>query len=1160
MKRYNPLIIAVLLIAIGLKPAFVFAEPSQISTFSPGETYRSLTRNGVWCWFSDPRAVYHEGQKKATYAGWVNGFGDIVVAAYDHATGKIDTAVLHEKLEVDDHANPSILVRQDGRLLVFYSKHSKKDGPLSMRLSTLPEDIRGWERERRLLLNENSAYPSSYRRDFCYTNPYRLAAENNKIYLFWRGIDFKPCFSTSTDGGQTWETGRMLIMSEDTYPNRRPYVKYDSKGRDRIHIAFTDGHPRNEKENSIYYACYRNGSLIRADGRKIVDLNALPITPRQADVVYDATRTGVRAWIWDVAEDEKGNPVLVYSRLPAEGDHRYHYAFWDGKTWQDREVTPAGKWFPETPAGAKEPEPHYSGGIALDHANPSVVYCSRLIEDVFEIEKWTIQNKGKSWKKESVTSGSVNDNVRPFVVRNHPATGGPRLLWMNNRKYVHYTDYDAAIKTDIPLQALSPEMDPDAVVQAMTRVADWQLANPSRHETTDWTHGALFAGLTAWALMSDDSTYLKACYGFSEKNAWKPGPRIYHADDHCVGAMYQELYGLDRNPAHLKPIQERFDWILKNPSSVTLKRNQQKGMDRWWWCDALFMGPPVWTGMAVLTGDRKYLDFMNSEWWLTTDYLYDKDEHLFFRDDGYFDRREANGKKIFWSRGNGWVMGGLARVLQNMPKDYPARPQYVGLFKDMSARLAAVQPKNGLWRPSLLDPDSYPNPETSGSGFFCYALAWGINNGFLDRATYLPAVQKAWAGLVKSVHPDGKLGFVQPIGADPKHVNADQTEIYGVGAFLLAGTEVYKLALFGDALKAVASVSNPVTLFRSRETVSLDWNEVKRKLPLLNRDNVSVFDSRRNRFLVIQILNDEKGNASELLFQNDWAPNETREFWVAAKPRHFQLLESCATTFGMFVPQRKDDFAWENDRIAFRMYGKALEDETVSSGVDVWVKKVRYPIVEKWYKTGDYHADHGEGLDFFKVGPSLGCGGSAVWKDGRLFGSRNFRTAKILANGPIRTVFELGYEPWNAGGMTVNEVKRIALDLGSNLSRFESRYSLAEPSKDFEAAVGAVKIENGGEMTYNLKERWMGYWQPPDSINGSIACGVVMAKTDSLRFADQSGHGLFITPVKADRTLLYYAGAGWSESGDFPSRECWNDYVKHFAKGLNHPLRMKWAR
>ncbi len=600
----------------------------------------------------------------------------------------------------------------------------------------------------------------------------------------------------------------------------------------------------------------------------------------------------------------------------------------------------------------------------------------------------------------------------------------------------------------------------------------------------------------------------------------------------------------------IAPLQKGLDFILANPSAVTLKRQEQRGLDRWWWCDALFMGPPVWTRMSLITGDKRYIDFMNKEWWLTTGYLFDKEENLYFRDDGYFDKREANGKKIFWSRGNGWVIAGIVRVLQNMPQDYPDREKYVQLYTKMAAKLAAIQPQDGLWRPSLLDPDSYRNAETSGSGFFTFSLAWGINNGLLDRTEYLPAVQKAWAGLVKCVHPNGMLGNVQPIGADPKQVSADMTEIYGVGAFLLAGSEMYKIALFGDAPKSVVSVTNPWTGFRRQETVELEWSSLKTQG--LTAENAAVYDVKTNRFLLSQTLT-EQTKPITLLFQSDWAPNESKTFWLVTGKKQ----EPGNRTFGMYVPQRKDDFAWESDRIAFRMYGKALEDETVSSGVDVWVKSVRYPVVEKWYRLNDYHVDHGEGLDFYKVGPTRGCGGLAIFSEGKMYGSRNYRMQKLIANGPIRTIFELSYEPWQAGDKSISESKRVSIDLGSNLSCFESRFTTANPNAELEIAVGIVKIQNEGDVGYNLKKGWMAYYPPLDPINGAISCGVAIGPLAELYFADQDNHGWLLVKANASQPFAYYAGAGWSKSGDFPTRESWLLYMENFSERLAHPLKVQ---
>jgi rhamnogalacturonyl hydrolase YesR len=206
------------------------------------------------------------------------------------------------------------------------------------------------------------------------------------------------------------------------------------------------------------------------------------------------------------------------------------------------------------------------------------------------------------------------------------------------------------------------------------------------------------------------------------------------------------------------------------------------------------MGPPAWIRLYKATDDRRYLEFMDKEWWATSDFLYDKEEHLYFRDSTYFEKREANGKKIFWSRGNGWVMAGLARVLEILPRDFPNRSRYEQQFKEMAAKIASLQQEDGLWRSSLLDPASYPLKETSGSGFYTFALAWGINHGLLDRDKYAPVVRKGWTGLVGCVKPDGKLEHVQPVGADPKKFEPTSNDVFGAGAFLLAGTEVYRLA------------------------------------------------------------------------------------------------------------------------------------------------------------------------------------------------------------------------------------------------------------------------------------------------------------------------------------------------------------------------------
>ena len=336
-----------------------------------------------------------------------------------------------------------------------------------------------------------------------------------------------------------------------------------------------------------------------------------------------------------------------------------------------------------------------------------------------------------------------------------------------------------------------------AVLALMEKVGDWQLAHRStQHEPTFWTEGAMYTGMMALAEISPSPRFREAMVKMGEGNKWQLGPRPYHADDQCVGQTYVELYAKDHDPKMIAALVARCDSILAHPKDDDLSFDRAKHPDRndrWSWCDSLFMAPPAWLRLAAVTGKKEYLDFAVKNWWKTSAYLYDSQEHLYFRDSTYFEQREANGKKIFWSRGNGWVIGGLARVIPYLPADHPDRARFVKQFQEMSERILAMQQADGLWRSSLLDPASFPLKETSGSGFFCFGFAWGVNQGFLDRAKFEPAARKAWSALVACVTPEGKLTHVQPVGADPKKFDAEETESYGVGAFLLAGSEIYRL-------------------------------------------------------------------------------------------------------------------------------------------------------------------------------------------------------------------------------------------------------------------------------------------------------------------------------------------------------------------------------
>ncbi len=332
------------------------------------------------------------------------------------------------------------------------------------------------------------------------------------------------------------------------------------------------------------------------------------------------------------------------------------------------------------------------------------------------------------------------------------------------------------------------------IEKTMMKAAKWQFKHP-KHELYDWTNGALFVGIHAAYKATGSKMLYKEMIKMGEANEWKAGPRLHHADDHVICQTYIDLYRIDRDGAMIQPFIETMDEFMNTPYPVELPVRPIT----WWWCDALFMGPPAYVKLGVTLNDDTYLKLSDKLYLECYDLLFDKEEHLFARDIRYkMDQeeilKEKNGEKIFWSRGNGWVMGGLVLVLQELPPDYVNRAFYEKLYRQMAAKIASLQQEDGLWRASLLDPGSYPGGEASGSGFYCYALAWGLNNGLLSRSEYLPVVKKAWIGLNRLIRKDGHVGWVQPIGADPKkNFNAASWEVYGTGAFLLAGSEVMKL-------------------------------------------------------------------------------------------------------------------------------------------------------------------------------------------------------------------------------------------------------------------------------------------------------------------------------------------------------------------------------
>lgn len=364
----------------------------------------------------------------------------------------------------------------------------------------------------------------------------------------------------------------------------------------------------------------------------------------------------------------------------------------------------------------------------------------------------------------------------------------------------------------IPLTSLQAEAvlpTQEHVMAQMEKVANWQVAR-TQHMTHvgraragseaygRWIQGAFYKGLTKLAERSDNPFYETWIGYVGDAHDWKMGKVKYFADDHVIGQTNLWYYRRHKNEEALAPVKETFDWLIEQAPDNSLefvagrnKDNVHNCQWRWCWADALFMGPPVLFELSVITGESKYADYAHKEFQATIDYLQDPKTKLIFRDSRYFDKKGKFGEQVFWSRGMGWVYAGVVHALESLPQDHQYRPYYESLYQELTSAIVKLQKQDGAWPMSLLAGERYVEPETSGTAFFTYGVTWGINNDLLDESTYLPSALKGWQVLSSAVHPDGKFGWVQGVNEKPDVVTKDDSQLFGVGAFLLAGSAMY---------------------------------------------------------------------------------------------------------------------------------------------------------------------------------------------------------------------------------------------------------------------------------------------------------------------------------------------------------------------------------
>lgn len=393
---------------------------------------------------------------------------------------------------------------------------------------------------------------------------------------------------------------------------------------------------------------------------------------------------------------------------------------------------------------------------------------------------------------------------------------------------------------------------------------------------------------------------------------------------------------------------------------------------------------------------------------------------------------------------------------------------------------------------------------------------------------------------------------------------------------LLALFFVFALRPLCAAEQLVVNVTHDLEIARPSETISVSWADVAKALPGAQIQHLAVKDASGASvpFQVTNVNAVAKGQAyGELLFQYSFKAGEKSAAFTIEK------IEAMTPVFPSkaycrYVPERLDDFAWENDKIAHRIYGPALaapaagsgKEVLITSAIDVWAKRVDYPIIDRWYNKGhdQYHTDQGEGMDLYQAGISRGCGGTGIWDGKQLYVSRNYKSWKVIANGPVRAVFELTYDSWDANGSVYTEVKRFSLDAGSQLSQVESTFVAEKGSKNFTIAIGVNKNsgdknqENKSSQTAKKDEGWFTQWEI-EKTNGSLGEAVIVASAPVKEITADNVNHLVVVDAVSGQPVRYFIGAGWSKRGDFATQADWDRYVAAFAARAKAPVRVSVA-
>lgn len=351
--------------------------------------------------------------------------------------------------------------------------------------------------------------------------------------------------------------------------------------------------------------------------------------------------------------------------------------------------------------------------------------------------------------------------------------------------------------------------------------------------------------------------------------------------------------------------------------------------------------------------------------------------------------------------------------------------------------------------------------------------------------------------------------------------------------------------------KSTIVITNTANQDRNAAVVGVNWATILKSNPKIDTANFKVINSATQEEIPFQLEHKGQPKIQNLLLQvSVKAKGKTELAIVAGKASPVK-----AKTYARYIPERKDDFAWENDKVAFRMYGKALEKTSEDAyGIDFWTKSTANLVINDRYKKNDYHKDHGDGLDYYTVGFTLGAGGMAPYIKDTVRYSGNYRSSKVLDNGPLRSTFQLTYDEWNAAGMKVNVIKTISIDAGSQLNRIEHLYTFTG-SGSLPVAIGLSTRNEASKKLLLDKTGVLGYWEPVHGDDGITGVGAVTL-SPLQNTADAPKQALGITTVKNNVPYVYFAGAAWNKAGEITSETAWFDYLKNYQQQLKSPLKV----